>query len=115
MVDHAGVGSQAGSGEPQAPTMMTVRRLSPVGSFCLHGNSEAAAASVPVLQMDSEDGGTDCQDHLSRHNQKSSSFILCGVLCHGGIFFKVTCACVHAMHTVYQRRTSGILLYCSWP
>lgn len=50
MVDHAGVGSQAGSGEPQAPTMMTVRRLSPVGSFCLHGNSEAAAASVPVLQ-----------------------------------------------------------------
>lgn len=51
VVDHAGVGSQAGSGDPQAPTMVAVRPLSPVGSlFCLDDNSEAVAVSVPVLQ-----------------------------------------------------------------
>lgn len=51
MVDHAGVGSQAGSGDPQAPAMVAVRRLSSVGSlFCLHDNSEAAAVSVPNLR-----------------------------------------------------------------
>lgn len=49
MVDHTGVGSQAGSGDPQAPAMVAVRRLSPVVSFCLYDNSEAAAVSVPNL------------------------------------------------------------------
>lgn len=50
MIDHTGVGSQAGSGDPQAPAMVAVRRLSPVGSFRLHDNSEAAAVSVPNLR-----------------------------------------------------------------